>query len=232
MSTLITYHLLKLQGTTREEFLQRLKAATAVIQASRPRFFIRRPNTLDAELLNADWDLAIFLPGQTAIPDDLREYIETSYRTTWKVPEASLSNLATLDAELKTAPKTELAYFDPQAKEGVEGEKRDELGRSISLLEDARKLLEEHSGPVTMVAMLNLHEGGTQDYATYHDARPSLWRYAPDANDVPGVQPARQAPWRDGQNSSSCGCRGRRRLERPTRRRAKRILERGRMHLL
>jgi hypothetical protein len=172
MSTILSCFHLKLRDISPQDLVKALKAQTLVKAASLPRFFIRRPNTLDAEILNTPWDLIVFLDG--AFPAELEKHVETSYRTSWEVPTQALNNLESVTANIKAAPKRPLSFFKPDDSSCVvPDENEDDLGRTAALQAKARELLKDHDGPVTCVAMLNFFKGGAKAYVTYYEVRSS-----------------------------------------------------------
>jgi hypothetical protein len=231
MSTILSCFHLKLRDISPQDLVKALKAQTLVKAAQLPRFFIRRPNTLDADILNTPWDLIVFLDG--AFPADLEKHVETSYRTSWEVPTQALNVLESVTATIKAAPKQPLSFFKPKdASCVVSDENEDNLGRTAPLQAKARELLKDHDGPVTCVAMLNFFKGGAKAYVTYYEVCPF---FPPALKADAAVEGMRQELYTFGQHSQTA-CRSSvapwRFEQRQRRGRRRGLLDRGGTHLL
>ncbi|OOQ84265.1 hypothetical protein PEBR_33935 [Penicillium brasilianum] len=177
-----TLHLLSLtKSTDPQSFLHNLQQSPniKVIVASRPRHVVIHPTKLDKNPLAANsWDLLVLLTTTQAasnedpIPSTLRHSITAEYKLTTGIPSKLLSTYAARNAQLKqnalSIPLT--GSLDKILREGSKDSSQN-LEVSPQLLQFMTELTKTHTGPVTMLNLLQFHHpNGKKSYYQYGQA--------------------------------------------------------------
>jgi len=167
---LLTLHLLSLSGkVTRETFLQHLldDKKIEVIVASLPRYWVVKPEKDDVSfLVNTRWDLMVLLKSYDGeIPLGNRPEVVREYKVMVGVPSKLLSKYPQTNKELlDKAPSVPLtgsldSYRAPESSQDLE--------LSPDLYEYMGELMQDHSGPVTMLNLLHFKSNGKSSYYEY-----------------------------------------------------------------
>jgi hypothetical protein len=167
---LLNFYLLRLkddiQSHTFLTHLQKADPSVKVIVASKPRHFVVKATTQDADILNKPWDLMLLLQGpKTSLPDSLLQHISSQYTLPVGIPSKLLSTYPEKNARLiKEAPSAGLtgSLDNPKMPNSSQN-----LELSPDMLEFMEKLLKEHDGPVTMLNLLKFKPNGKQSYYQY-----------------------------------------------------------------
>jgi len=167
---LLNFHLLRLNdGIQPHTFLTHLQQADPsikVIVASKPRHFVVKATTQDADILNKPWDLMLLLQGsKDSLPHSVLQHISSKYSLPVGVPGKLLSAYPEKNARLiKEAPSAGLtgSLDNPKMPDSSQN-----LELSPDMLEFMEQLLKEHDGPVTMLNLLKFKPNGKQSYYQY-----------------------------------------------------------------
>lgn len=167
---LLNFHLLRLKDDIQPQtflaHLQKADPSTKVIVASKPRHFVVKTTTQDAEVLNKPWDLMLLLQGsQNSLPDSVSQHISSQYTLPVGIPSKLLSAYPEKNARLiKEASSAGLtgSLDNPQMPDSSQ-----KLELSPELLKFMEQLLKEHDGPVTMLNLLKFKPDGKQSYYQY-----------------------------------------------------------------
>jgi hypothetical protein len=167
---LLNFHLLRLKGDIQPQNfvtdLQKADPSVKVIVASKPRHFVVKATTQDADILNKPWDLMLLLQGpNNSLPDSILQHISSKYSLPVGIPGKLLSAYPEKNARLiKEAPSAGLTGSLNNPKMPDSSQK---LELSPDMLEFMEQLLKEHDGPVTMLNLLKFKPDGKQSYYQY-----------------------------------------------------------------
>ncbi|KAH0287007.1 hypothetical protein M436DRAFT_38510 [Aureobasidium namibiae CBS 147.97] len=167
---LLNFHLLRLnddiQPQTFLTHLQKADPSIKVIVASKPRHFVVKATTQDADILNKPWDLMLLLQGsKDSLPQSVLQHISSKYSLPVGIPGKLLSAYPEKNARLiKEAPSAGLtgSLDNPKMPDSSQN-----LELSPDMLEFMEQLLKEHDGPVTMLNLLKFKPDGKQSYYQY-----------------------------------------------------------------
>ncbi|CAL5868707.1 uncharacterized protein PFLUO_LOCUS2934 [Penicillium psychrofluorescens] len=177
----LTLHLLTLTSAANlQPFVQQLKQSPnlEVILASRPRHVVIHPTALDNDpLTKTPWDLMVLLKCASdttnPIPSTLHSWIKNEYKISTGIPSRLLSTYPARDADLKrSAPSASLTgSLDKILRDEGTSSTAQNLEVSPDLLEFMARLSKTHSGPVTMLNLLQFHHpNGKESYYQYGQA--------------------------------------------------------------
>ncbi|KAJ5825672.1 hypothetical protein N7474_002810 [Penicillium riverlandense] len=177
----LTLHLLALTSPTNlQPFIQQLKQTPnlEVILTSRPRHVVIHPTTLDNNpLTKTPWDLMVLLKSASSttnpIPSNLHSWIKNEYKVPTGIPSRLLSTYPTRDADLKQSARSAslTGSLDKVLRDQGKSNTAQNLEISPELLEFMTKLSKTHSGPVTMLNLLQFHyPNGKESYYQYGQA--------------------------------------------------------------
>ncbi|KAG9946360.1 hypothetical protein KCU85_g6574, partial [Aureobasidium melanogenum] len=167
---LLNFHLLRLKGDIQPQTfvaqLQKAEPSTKVIVASKPRHFVIKTTTHDADILNKPWDLMLLLHGsKNTLPDSVSQHIATKYTLPVGIPSKLLATYPEKNARLiKEASSAGLTGSLDNPKMPDSSQK---LELSPELLKFMEQLMKEHDGPVTMLNFLKFKPDGKQSYYQY-----------------------------------------------------------------
>lgn len=167
---LLTLHLLSLSGRiTRESFLKQLldDKKIKVIVASLPRYWVVKPEKDDVAFLsNTRWDLMVLLQTSDGeIPLERRPQVVREYKVMVGVPSKLLAKYPETNKQLldqaSSVPLTGAldSYVAPESSQNLE--------LSPDLYEYMSELMQDHSGPVTMLNLLHFKPDGKSSYYQY-----------------------------------------------------------------
>lgn len=184
----LTLHLLALTpGTDAQSFLQQLMQApnVQVVVASRPRYVVIHPTSLDANpLATQPWDLLVLLQltskstdsnndkDANPIPAALRPSIRIEYKITTGIPSKLLSTYPTRNTTLRQESSS-IPLTGSLEKLLQQNQKTSSQNLEVSpqLLDFMKTLSKTHEGPVTMLNLLHFqHPEGKKSYYQYGQA--------------------------------------------------------------
>ncbi|CAD0093674.1 unnamed protein product [Aureobasidium vineae] len=167
---LLNFYLLRLKNDPQPHtfltHLQKADPSIKVIVASKPRHFVVKATTQDADVLNKPWDLMLLLQGpNAALPDSILQHVSAKYTLPVGIPSKLLSAYPEKNARLiKEASSAGLTGSLDNPKMPDSSQK---LELSPELLKFMEQLLKEHDGPVTMLNLLKFKPNGKQSYYQY-----------------------------------------------------------------
>lgn len=170
---LLTLHLVRLNPSKSvAAFIQDVYATPnlTLILASEPRHLVIKPTQLDVSpLTSTRWDLMLLLQSPTsALPDALQSSITSEYKIIVGVPSKLVSRYPDHNAKLiADAPNVRLTGALAKAQEMVK-DSAQSLELSPELLAFMEELTRTYGDrPVTMLNLLQFHEGGKRSYYKY-----------------------------------------------------------------
>lgn len=164
-------HILSLvPGISHADVLQvlRRKDIKPLVKAKVLRWIILPTKTSTAPLLgqNVQWDMLLVLPGDAALPLEVRSFVKASWSSNIGVPSKLLQGYEQKNAKLlRPQPgsvKAAESYLTPSAETAQSLELSPELGRWVSNLDDRSR---KH--PVSMLNLLQFTPGRREQYKKY-----------------------------------------------------------------
>lgn len=190
----LTLHLFALtQGTSPKNFIHELQqSGIKVVVASRPRYAVVQPTTIDGDpLTTEEWDLLVLLqtPGNTppTLPSDLQQAIRNEYKIVVGVPSKLLASYPDRDAKLKKEASSIPITGSLEKARGNSSSQNLEV--SPDLLAFMDELTREHDKPVTMLNLLHFH---------HPDGKKNYYQYGQVCSVLPTVGSRANACWDTG----------------------------------
>lgn len=171
----LTLHLLQLAANnTVHSFLEHCKKvdpSAEIVVASQPRYLVVRPTKQDVTtLVDSEWNLMLLVrTAKGNLHQALRPKIQKEYKMFVGIPSKLLSSYPQKNRQLlDEAPSAGLtgSLDNPSVPESSQN-----LELSPDLLRFMNELMDQHSGPVTMLNLLNFKKDGKPSYYQYGQVR-------------------------------------------------------------